>query len=124
MKYRLRSIQLTIVFSFFLSITLIGQVRLPKLISDGMVLQRETNVRIWGWAAVNEKVSINFHDSVYQTTTNEYGKWEVKLSKLKAGGPFEMVINATNTLTIKNILIGDIWVCSGHTRRIQAMRFR
>ena len=92
-----------------------GQVRLPRLISDGMVLQRDAPVKLWGWAANHEKISVVFHDSVYQTTANDKGEWTVLLSGLKAGGPFTMTVNASNTLTIKDIMIGDVWVCSGQS---------
>ena len=92
-----------------------GQVRLPRLISDGMVLQRDARVRLWGWAANLEKISVVFLDSVYQTTADDKGEWNVLLSGLKAGGPFTMTVNASNTITINDILIGDVWVCSGQS---------
>ena len=92
-----------------------GQVRLPRVISDGMVLQRDARVKLWGWAANHEKIAIAFHDSTYQTTANDKGEWSIALSGLKAGGPFTMTVNATNTLTIKDIMIGDVWVCSGQS---------
>ncbi|MGD0591863.1 MAG: hypothetical protein ABSA44_13860 [Bacteroidota bacterium] len=92
-----------------------GQVRLPKLISDGMVLQRDANVRIWGWASDGEKITIHFIDSTCYTTTNKNGEWEVILSKLKAGGPYVMQIDASNSITINDIVVGDVWVCSGQS---------
>jgi sialate O-acetylesterase len=103
-------------FAFFLiSLSSFGQVRLPALISDGMVLQRDAHVKIWGWAANHEMVSISFIDSVYSTTANAGGEWVIKLSGLKTGGPFTMTINASNMITISNIMIGDVWVCSGQS---------
>jgi sialate O-acetylesterase len=99
----------------YVSLPMSGQVRLPRLISEGMVLQRDTRVKLWGWAANHEKVSIAFHDSVYQTTANDEGEWTVVLPALKAGGPFTMTIRASNTLAVKDILIGDVWVCSGQS---------
>src|ERR1035437_9279658 len=110
-----KQFRLILIFVFSLYITASGQVKLPKLISNGMVLQRDVNVKIWGWAANHEKVTIHFNDSIYQTIANDSGKWEVKLSKLKAGGPYSMTINATNTINLKDILIGDVWVCSGQS---------
>ncbi len=92
-----------------------SQVKLPKLVSDGMVLQREANVRIWGWAANGEKVSVRFIDATYNATANEKGEWEVMLPRLKAGGPYKMEINASNSVTINDILIGDVWICSGQS---------
>jgi sialate O-acetylesterase len=92
-----------------------GQVRLPLLISDGMVLQRDADVKIWGWASAGEKVRINFNNKIYNAATDTDGKWAVSLSALKAGGPYDMEINATNHLTLKNVLIGDVWICSGQS---------
>ena len=99
----------------FLSSAAFCQIKLPKLIGDGMVLQRDARVRIWGWASYGEKVTVNFLDSTYTTTANTNGKWEVLLSDLKAGGPYAMHIDGTNSITINDIVIGDVWVCSGQS---------
>lgn len=104
---------------FFISLILFSnsfsQVKLPKLISDGMVLQRDLPVKIWGWAAPNEIVKINFVKSTYKTQANKNGEWEITLPKMKAGGPFEIKIEASNSIIVKDILIGDVWVCSGQS---------
>ena len=92
-----------------------SQVRLPKLISDGMVLQRGESVKIWGWASSGENISISFIDTVYLTTADASGEWVVTLGNLKAGGPHMMMINASNTITIRDILVGDVWICSGQS---------
>jgi sialate O-acetylesterase len=103
-------------FLFFLISTIsFGQVKLPKLISDGMVLQRNANVRIWGWASDGEKITLHFIDSTYHTIAKKNGEWEVKLAELKAGGPYAMQIDASNSIAINDILIGDVWVCSGQS---------
>jgi sialate O-acetylesterase len=101
---------------------LFGQVKLPKLVSDGMVLQRNENVKIWGWASGGEKIAIHFIDSTYHTTANENGEWKVILPELQAGGPYEMNINATNSVTIKDILVGDVWICSGQSNMQMSLR--
>lgn len=104
---------------FFLLILLpvfsYSQVKLPKLVSNGMVLQRDIDVKIWGWASEGEKISIQFLNSTYQTSANNKGKWEVLLPKMKAGGPHEMKISGSNSITISDILIGDVWICSGQS---------
>ncbi|MGD0553250.1 MAG: sialate O-acetylesterase [Sedimentisphaerales bacterium] len=91
------------------------QVRLPFLISDGMVMQRDADVKIWGWADKGEKVTINFNGKTYNTTAGTDGKWAVMLFELKAGGPCSMDINAGNHIILTNIMIGDVWVCSGQS---------
>jgi sialate O-acetylesterase len=91
------------------------RVRLPRLISDGMVLQRGESAKIWGWAAEGEKVTITFNGKTYSNTAGMDGKWAVTLSELKAGGPYEMEITGSNSITLKDILIGEVWVCSGQS---------
>ncbi len=98
-----------------LTITAIGQVKLPKLISNGMVLQRDTTIKIWGWAAPNEAVTINFLNQNHIVNANNTGNWELQLSNLPAGGPHAMTLTASNTITINDILIGDVWLCSGQS---------
>ncbi len=91
------------------------QLRLPGLISDGMVLQRDTDVRIWGWAAAGEEISIKFIDREYKTAAGRDGRWQVTLSGLRAGGPYQMEIGASRVITVKDILVGEVWVCSGQS---------
>lgn len=107
--------------SLILVTTAFGQVRLPKLISNGMILQRDANVKIWGWAAPNENIAINFINADYQVTANSTGNWELKLPVLNAGGPYTMTLIASNTITINDILIGDVWLCSGQSNMAMAM---
>ena len=98
-----------------------AQVRLPKLVSNGMVLQRDANLKIWGWAAPNEVIAINFINSDYRVTANATGNWELQLPALTAGGPYTMKIQASNTIEINDILVGDVWLCSGQSNMAMAM---
>ncbi|QJX49336.1 sialate O-acetylesterase [Hymenobacter taeanensis] len=93
----------------------IAQVRLPKLVSNGMVLQRDTKVNIWGWAKPSEKVALKFNGKTYQATTGPAGKWQISLPALKAGGPYQMDITASNNITLKDVYVGDVWLCSGQS---------
>ena len=104
------------IFLFFFTITGFGQVKLPKLVSDGMVLQRNTEVKIWGWTTPGKKVKVHFLNDFYSATSNEKGEWEVNLTNLKAGGPHTMQIISSDTITLNSILIGDVWVCSGQSQ--------
>ncbi len=107
----------SIIFVFVLlsALATFGQVRLPRLVSDGMVLQREMPVNIWGWANPGEKVKLSFNRQTFETITTPNGKWKIILSEQKAGGPFEMEITASNAIKLKNILFGDVWLCSGQS---------
>ena len=98
-----------------------SQIRLPRLISNGMVLQRDAKVRIWGWAAAGEGIEIQFLDQTYSTTADQDGNWAVYLSALKAGGPYSMELKASNQITLSDILVGDVWVCSGQSNMELAM---
>lgn len=102
-------------FIFLLAVCSFAQVRLPKLVSDGMVLQRDSKVKIWGWASKNEKVAIKFKDKTYKTRADAKGQWSVLLAPMKAGGPYTMEITGRNKITINDILIGDVWLCSGQS---------
>jgi sialate O-acetylesterase len=112
---------LYIFLGIILSQNSFSQIRLPKLISDGMVLQRDKPLKIWGWASPKEKISINFNKKTYKVITPETGKWEVTLPKYPAGGPFEMILKGKNELKIKDILIGDVWFCSGQSNMVHQM---
>lgn len=92
-----------------------SQVRLPKLISNGLILQRDAKVKVWGWAAANEKITIEFLNKKHKLNANTQGEWELQLTNLKAGGPYMMKIAASNTIEINDILIGDVWLCSGQS---------
>jgi len=100
---------------FLVAQTAFSQVRLPKLVSNGMILQRETPVKIWGWASAGEKVTIKFKNQSFETITLADGKWLITLSAQKAGGPFEIKITASNQIILKDILFGDVWLCSGQS---------
>lgn len=110
------------IFSLYLSAAVLADVRLPKLISDGMILQRDQPVLIWGWADPGEKIQVVFHQKRYKTKTSPDGKWEIKLDKQAVGGPFKMTIQGDNYLEINDILIGDVWLCSGQSNMELPMR--
>ncbi|MRX68341.1 sialate O-acetylesterase [Flavobacterium resistens] len=104
-----------ILISVLICGTIYSQIKLPRLISDGMILQRDIPVKIWGWAAPNEKIEITFNKKKFQTTTSQDGNWILTLPSQKAGGPYEMTLTASNTIVVKNILFGDVWLCSGQS---------
>ena len=105
-----------------------GQVRLPRIVRDSMVLQRDATIKIWGWASPNEKVKIDFLKKKYKTVADAKGNWMVILSPMKAGGPFTMEISGSNKLILHNILIGDVWLCAGqsnmeHQMKLHAVKY-
>ncbi len=80
-----------------------------------MVLQQKANVPIWGWADPGEEITVRFGSQVLTTNTSREGKWAVMLSPLPAGGPWEMTIQGNSTLVLEDILIGEVWLCSGQS---------
>jgi sialate O-acetylesterase len=93
-----------------------GQLRLPSLISDHMVLQRDMPVRLWGTAAPNERVTVRFRGQEIATTADEKGRWQVTLPPAPAGGPFDLVVRGGDSeIVVRDVLVGEVWVASGQS---------
>lgn len=93
-----------------------ADVRLPEVISNNMVLQKDIPLPIWGWADAGEEVTVTLGDSSVKTTANAAGKWAVKLPAVKtAGGPHEMTVKGKKEIKVSNILIGEVWAGSGQS---------
>ena len=105
----------------FLSLASSAQVKLPRIIRDSMILQRDAKLKIWGWASPGEKVTVRFNSKSYKATTGKDGKWTVQMQPLKAGGPFTMNIEGSNRITLKEILVGDVWLCAGQSNMVHQM---
>ena len=96
--------------------SVVAQLKVAKIYSDNMVIQRDQFVKVWGWADPEQKVTVNFKDNVHAAISNSNGEWHIMLSKMKAGGPYNMTISTMNeTKSLSNILIGDVWLCSGQS---------
>lgn len=92
-----------------------ANVRMPLLFSDGMVLQRNKIIPVWGWADPNEKVEVHFNKQTRTIIADKNGKWMIGLNAEKAGGPFELTITGKNKIVIKDVLVGEVWICSGQS---------
>ncbi|MBO9730302.1 MAG: sialate O-acetylesterase [Chitinophaga sp.] len=95
-----------------------AQVRLPRLVRDSMILQRDEKVKLWGWASGKEKVTVRFNGKAYTTTADTSGNWSLYLPPTKAGGPYTLTINQ---LTLRDILFGDVWFCSGQSNMVHQL---
>src|SRR5437588_1399644 len=91
-----------------------AEVKPNSLFSDGAVLQQGKAVPVWGMAKDGEKVTVKILDQTVTTTAKD-GRWMVRLKPLKAGGPLTMTISGDNTITINNVLVGEVWLCSGQS---------
>ncbi|MGZ8545421.1 MAG: sialate O-acetylesterase, partial [Flavisolibacter sp.] len=99
-----------------------GQVKLPTLIRDSMVLQRNDTIRIYGWASPGEKIFVSFHQKKYSAQTSKDGSWKVAIPPMKAGGPYTMEIKGKNLVRLKDILIGDVFLCAGQSNMVHQLR--
>lgn len=100
-----------------------ADIRLPAVISDNMVIQADTNVPIWGWANPNETVTITIGKQKQTATSGTNGKWMVKLEAMQPSAiPVEMTVMGKNTITIKNILVGQVWLASGQSNMAWKVR--
>ena len=94
-----------------------ADVRMPALFSDHMVIQRDTEAPVWGWAEPGEKITVtgSWNNEVVTTTATEDGRWSVKLSTPGAGGPHQITIHGENFVPIRNVFSGEVWICSGQS---------
>src|SRR3974390_1160523 len=102
--------------SAFLPRPVAADVRLSAIFTDNAVLQRDIPVPVWGWADQGEQVSVKIGDQTKTATpAPKTGKWTVKLDPLPVGGPMTITVAGKNTITLKNVLVGEVWICSGQS---------
>jgi sialate O-acetylesterase len=92
-----------------------ADVKLPAMFSDHAVLQRDMPVPVWGWAEPGEEVTVSIAGQTHKATADDKGKWSVKLDPLSVGDPLTLVVEGKNRLERKDILVGEVWVCSGQS---------
>jgi len=104
--------------------SLSAKVKLPALMADNMVLQQKTNVNLWGSAENGKNITINtsWDDKTYTVTTSQAGEWLVSVKTPAAGGPYEIIISDGEQTKLKNILIGEVWLCSGQSNMYMPLR--
>ena len=104
-----------------LALPLHAEPRLPHLFSDHMVLQRDVDIHVWGWADPGESIAVNLAGVSRQTIASGDSRWSVSLPPLPAGGPFVLEIRGNKTIVLKDVLIGDVWVASGQSNMTFAL---
>ena len=94
-----------------------SNITLPSLVSSDMVLQQNTEIRIWGWGDPLEEVEIvtSWNREVIRTVTDSYANWSVQVETPAAGGPYEIKISGYNRILLENVMIGEVWICSGQS---------
>jgi sialate O-acetylesterase len=112
--FRLIRILIGVLFYLPLTLTIFADVRLPGLFTDHMVLQQQVQINIWGWADDGEKVTVEFKKQK-RTAIAKNGRWSIRLSPEKAGGPFVLTVKGKNEIQINDVMIGEVWICSGQS---------
>ncbi len=92
-----------------------AEVSLPNIFSEHLVLQQKRNNKVWGWAGTGEKVTVTMAGQTHSTTANQDGEWSVQLDPIDAGGPYTLTVAGTNTIALNDVLVGEVWVCSGQS---------
>ncbi len=99
-----------------------SEVRLPKILSDHMVIQRGVPPHVWGWSGPAEQITVTFHTQHVTARSNDLGQWSVYLAPEAAGGPFDLVVSEKNTVTVSDVLVGDVWVAAGQSNMEMPLR--
>ncbi len=99
----------------------VAEVSLPKIFGSHMVLQQEQPITIWGWANPNEKITVQLSSQTQEVQANEKGEWKAILPALKAGGPHTLTVKGSNIITFEDVLVGEVWLCSGQSNMEMGM---
>jgi sialate O-acetylesterase len=110
--------KLPLLLLFCAAMPLQAQIRLPKLISDHMVLQRDQPLKVWGRASPKERITLQFDHKTYKATATGAGTWEIRLPAHAAGTGYTMVLKGKNEIRITDIAFGDVWLCSGQSNMV------
>lgn len=102
-------------FLVFLVNAATADVTLPALFSDHMVLQQQASIPVWGWADAGEQVTVTLGDARQTATAGADGKWAVQLPACQPGGPLTLVAKGKNTVQVGDVLVGEVWLCSGQS---------
>ncbi len=92
-----------------------GDVKVPAIFGPHMVLQRDQKDRVWGWAEPGEEITVTIGDKSKVSTAGADGSWQVMLDAMPAGGPHTLSIQGKNTLKFDDVLVGEVWICSGQS---------
>lgn len=108
----------------FIVLSMTAKVRLPRMFSDGMVMQRNCDARVWGTADKQTvvKIKTSWNNRVYTVKADAEGKWQTSVKTPDAGGPYTLTFDDSSKLILKNVLIGEVWICSGQSNMEMPMK--
>jgi sialate O-acetylesterase len=112
-----------LIFFLLVYTSLWPNIRLPAVIGSHMVLKQSSDVKIWGWCDVSEQVKLkaNWDTTTFTTTGSTSAKWEIRISTPAAGGPYQIAIEGNNRVILDDVLIGEVWICSGQSNMEMSM---
>jgi sialate O-acetylesterase len=124
MKLSLLKVSALLLFLLVSSVMVKAEVKLPSIFSDNMVMQQQTEAALWGTATANSNVRIttSWNRKTYSAKAGADGKWKIKVSTPVAGGPYSITITEGKTIVLRNVLIGEVWVCSGQSNMEMPMK--
>lgn len=114
-RFRFCFVPFLLLFAIFYCTSIWADVRLAEIFGSGMVLQREMPVTVWGWAEPGEKIGVTIAGQEKSTEADAEGRWSVKLEPLNIGDPISLIVKGKNELKLDDILVGDVWLCSGQS---------
>jgi sialate O-acetylesterase len=128
-NYKMKGIKCLFLCLLVNQTTIFCQITLPRLISDGMVLQCNKPLKLWGWASANEAISLDFDKKTFKTTADASGKWAIELPPQQAGGTYDLVFKGEKTrpdgsgkeVKVSDVAFGDVWLCTGQSNMVLPM---
>ena len=101
-----------------------AEVKMPKIFGDNMVLQQQTDCNLWGTADAGKQVKVrtSWDGRTYKAQVDTQGKWRVAVRTPQAGGPYDITLTDGKTLTLHDVLIGEVWICSGQSNMEMPMK--
>lgn len=98
-----------------------AQIKLPSLVSNGMILQRDQATTLWGWASPGEKIRVQLGKKTIRTQADAQGNWQTQLPAYPAGGPHTLKLSGKNEIVLEDVLFGDVWLCAGQSNMVLNM---
>ncbi len=111
-------------FLFSFISTIYASVSMPSIFTDNMILQRQSRVPVWGFAETGQEISVipSWNGKNYNVTADSEGNWRIQISTPKAGGPYEITIKGKDTVILRNVMVGEVWLCSGQSNMQMPMK--
>ena len=124
MKINIERYAIFLLISCLFLLPAFAAIRLPSIFTDNMVLQQNSSAAIWGWASANKNVTLagSWDKKTYSTKADAQGRWKIMVSTPSAGGPYTITLSDGERLQLKNVLIGEVWICSGQSNMEMPMK--